>query len=164
MKDYDNGGSDGDVLAGVRFQEDMERKAAIMGGGNCVVPVQRAVDFISKKESKGASLPKSSYRLGVKSARLDNIYPKEITDSICSALIDFEKQLPGFLCEEALLHGVETRSSSPLRVERNPKTCESVNTQGLFIAGEGGGFAGGIVSAAVDGIKVAEAIESVVGE
>ena len=160
LRSYGEG--DSDPLAGMLFQEDIERKAAILGGGNCSVPVQKVADFINGEESDQETLPKSSYQLGITAARLDNIYPPQITEALRSALVDYDRRMPGYICDEALLHGVETRSSSPLRIDRDPDTCESVNARGLYIAGEGGGFAGGIVSASVDGIKVAEAIEKVV--
>jgi len=150
--------NDDDSLAGLRFQETIERKAAIMGGGNCSVPVQRVVDFLNCVKSEQENLPPSSYKMGCKSASLHEIYPPELTLALKNALEDFERKKPGYICESALLHGVETRSSSPLRIDRDRVTFESVNTPGLFVAGEGAGFAGGIVSAAVDGMKCGEAL------
>ena len=143
----------GDTLAGMAFQKDMERKAAIMGGGNLTVPVQRVTDFIEGRVS--SSLPSSSYRLGVHSAPLHELYPAPITHALREALKLFDSQMPGYLSHEALLHGVETRTSSPLRISRDSETLASIS--GLFPAGEGAGFAGGIVSAAVDGARVGRA-------
>jgi len=145
------------VLAGVAFQRDMERRASIMGGGNMTVPVQRLTDFIAGRPSKTA--PSSSYRLGVKPAPCHEIYPSPLVAALRNALTEhFERQLPGFVCEDGLLHAVETRTSSPLRVVREKETMEAIGCRKLFPAGEGGGWAGGIVSAAVDGMAVAESV------
>ncbi|XP_018463836.1 uncharacterized protein LOC108835023 isoform X2 [Raphanus sativus] len=138
-------------LAGIEFQREFERRAAIMGGGNFTVPVQRVTDFLESKLSE-TPLPSSSYRLGVKSANLHELFPAHITDSLRQSLSMFEKELPGFISEEALLHGVETRTSSPVRIPRSNETYESTSLEGLYPVGEGAGYAGGIVSAAVDGM------------
>jgi len=148
---------DGHVLAGLAFQKDMERKASIMGGGNLTVPVQRVTDFVNGVASTTA--PSSSYRLGIKPSACHEIYPKPLVNALRDAIVNhFEVQMPGFLCEDALLHAVETRTSSPVRVSRDAVTLQAVGVKGLFPAGEGAGFAGGIVSAAVDGMIVADAI------
>jgi uncharacterized FAD-dependent dehydrogenase len=145
------------VLAGIEFQRDMERRAAVLGGGNFTVPVQRLTDFVN--EIPSTSAPSSSYRLGVKPSACHEIYPKSLTKALQDAVLNqFEKQMPGFLCEDALLHGVETRTSSPLRVSRDPETLRAIGKIGLYPSGEGAGFAGGIVSAAVDGLIVGDAI------
>jgi uncharacterized FAD-dependent dehydrogenase len=145
------------ILAGIAFQRDMERKAAIMGGGDFTVPVQRLTDFIENRPSENA--PSSSYRLGVKPSACHELFPAKMTKSLQDAVVNhFEKQMPGFLCDEALLHGVEMRTSSPVRITRDPETLQSIGKFGLFPAGEGAGFAGGIVSAAVDGLSVGAAI------
>ena len=166
------------ALAGVAFQQEMERRAAAMGTGGwnnddgdedrnkdkndnnhplLTVPVQRVTDFIEGRVSK--SIPSSSYRLGIVSAPCHEIYPPDINAALCDALVNyFNKTLPGFVCDEALLHGVETRTSSPVRIARNRTTLKATGVEGLFPAGEGAGFAGGIVSAAADGINVAQAI------
>jgi uncharacterized FAD-dependent dehydrogenase len=145
------------VLAGIAFQRDMERRAAVMGGGNFTVPVQRLTDFVNEVTSTSA--PRSSYRLGVKPSPCHEIYPKELTTSLQDAVQNyFDKQMPGFLCEDALLHAVETRTSSPVRISRDPDTMQAIGKRGLYPSGEGAGFAGGIVSAAVDGLVVADSI------
>jgi len=145
------------VLAGIAFQRDMEQRAARLGGGNFTVPVQRLTDFLAGRASETA--PSSSYRLGIKPAACHEIYPEPMTIALRDALTNyFNKQLPGFISEEALLHAVETRTSSPVRISRDSKTLQAVGTNGLYPSGEGAGFAGGIVSAAVDGISVAEAV------
>ncbi|CAL9227497.1 unnamed protein product [Arabidopsis halleri] len=138
-------------LAGIEFQREFERRAAIMGGGDFTVPVQRVTDFLQNKLSE-TPLPPSSYRLGVKSANLHELFPTHITESLRQSISMFEKELPGFISEEALLHGVETRTSSPVRIPRSNETYESTSLKGLYPVGEGAGYAGGIVSAAVDGM------------
>eukprot|EP00571_Detonula_confervacea_P014702 CAMPEP_0172297440 /NCGR_PEP_ID=MMETSP1058-20130122/463_1 /TAXON_ID=83371 /ORGANISM="Detonula confervacea, Strain CCMP 353" /LENGTH=742 /DNA_ID=CAMNT_0013006595 /DNA_START=59 /DNA_END=2284 /DNA_ORIENTATION=- len=146
-------------LAGLEFQRDMERKAWEFGGGGMRAPVQRLTDFVNQKTSE--SVPSSSYRLGVKSAACHDIYPQPLYNALAHAITHhFDKQMPGFLCDEALLHGVETRTSSPVRVIRDANTLEASGVDNLFPSGEGAGFAGGIVSAAVDGLLVANAIKA----
>jgi len=145
------------VLAGIAFQRDMEQRASKFGGGNLTVPVQRLTDFVEGRVS--STVPSSSYRLGVKSAPCHELYPEPMTRALRDAVSNhFEKFMPGFLNEEALLHGVETRTSSPVRVVRDSKTLQATGIQNLFPAGEGAGFAGGIVSAAVDGLVVGEGV------
>ncbi|XP_027176505.1 uncharacterized protein LOC113775716 [Coffea eugenioides] len=138
-------------LAGVEFQREFERKAAIMGGGNFVVPVQTVTDFLNSKLPVKC-IPSSSYRLGVKATSLHELYPPHITEALRHSILMFEKELPGFISNSALLHGVETRTSSPVRILRNSDTYESTSLKGLYPVGEGAGYAGGIVSAAVDGV------------
>jgi uncharacterized FAD-dependent dehydrogenase len=149
----------GYTMAGLEFQRDIERQAAIYGGGNFTVPVQRVTDFLQNQLSI-EPLPSSSYRLGIKSAPLHAIYPKLLTNSIKYALTEiFNKTyMPGYVCDDALLHGVETRTSSPLRIVRDDHTYEAIGVHGLYPAGEGAGYAGGIVSAAVDGMMVSSAL------
>lgn len=144
------------ALAGMAFQRDMERRASALGGGNLTVPVQRLTDFLAAKPSTSA--PPSSYRLGVVPAACHEIYPPPIVEALRNALVQFDRTLPGYVCEDGLLHAVETRTSSPIRVGRDPVTLQAVGLRNLFPAGEGAGFAGGIVSAAVDGIAVAEGV------
>jgi uncharacterized FAD-dependent dehydrogenase len=141
-------------MRGVLFQEAMERRAAQFGGGNLVAPVQRVTDFIEGKAILEGSQPSSSYRMGVKAAACHEIYPPFITEALRKALRHFDKEMPGFVSEEALLHGVETRTSAPVQITRSADSLECVSLRGLFPAGEGAGYAGGIVSAAVDGMAV----------
>ncbi|KAM4133467.1 hypothetical protein ACJW30_01G331200 [Castanea mollissima] len=149
-KDFETLGCRG-PLAGVEFQMEFERKAAIMGGGNFVVPVQTVTDFMENRLSV-TSVPPSSYRLGVKAANLHELFPIHITEALQHSISTFDKELPGFMTSEALLHGVETRTSSPIQIPRNTDTYESTSLKGLYPVGEGAGYAGGIVSAAVDGM------------
>lgn len=147
------------ALAGVEFQKHIEQRAAEMGGGNFTCPVQTVPDFLSGSLSDESRLPTSSYRLGVKSARLDTLYSPEVTASIREALLEFGRiKGPSFVGEQALLHGAETRTSSPVVIVRDRETLQSTSIQGLYPAGEGAGYAGGIVSAAVDGIRIGNAL------
>ena len=128
------------------------------------VPVQTAPDFIAGRESDVDSLPKSSYRLGVRPARLDLLYPPEVTAAVRESLIAFDAQLPGYAGPQALLHAPEARTSSPVRVERAKDDMQSVTAAGLYPVGEGAGYAGGIVSAAVDGLLAAVAVQEALEE
>eukprot|EP00850_Spirogloea_muscicola_P011538 SM000072S21172 [mRNA] locus=s72:150725:155364:+ [translate_table: standard] len=157
QQDYEPFVAEWGPLAGVAFQRAYEREAALRGGGKFVVPVQSVPDFLAGRSSE-QHLPISSYRLGVRSSRLDEIYPVTITQALKDALVRFDRQLPGFIHESALLHGVETRTSAPVRVERDNSSFQSVSHPGLYPVGEGAGYAGGIVSAAVDGMRVGAAI------
>lgn len=127
------------VMAGVEFQRDMERRAAVLGGGlNLTVPVQRVTDFIEGKVSE--TIPSSSYRLGVRSAACHEIYPAPITAALRDALVNhFDAQMPGYVHPDGLLHGVETRTSSPLRMAREAETLQAKGLTNLFPAGEGAG-------------------------
>jgi len=148
-------------LSGILFQREIERKAAVLGGGDLIVPVQTAHDFLLGVVSDEKSLPSSSYRLGIKSADLTTLYPKHLTETIQFALRRFDKQMPGYAGKEALIHAPETRTSSPVRIVRNSESLESENTKNLFPIGEGAGYAGGIVSAAVDGMCASKKVLSV---
>lgn len=145
------------VLKGMYFQRDLEKKAFLFGGGDYRAPVQRVGDFLNGEPSHrfGDVLP--SYLPGASFSKMENILPAFVTDSIRAALPLFEKKLRGFSHPDALLTAVESRSSSPVRILRD-ETLESVSVKGLYPCGEGAGYAGGIVSAAVDGMKVAEKI------
>lgn len=146
------------ALAGLDFQESIEMEAAKRGGGELRAPVQRAVDFMTGSVTMDGKVPTSSYRLGVRSSRLEDIYPESLTVALKTALLEFEERMPGFLCESALLHGVETRTSSPVRIIRRSEDLQSCTIRGLYPCGEGAGYAGGIVSAAVDGLQVGRVI------
>jgi hypothetical protein len=143
-------------LAGIEFQREWERKAYIAGGGNYRAPAQLVGDFLKKQVSGKTRSVTPSYRPGVKLTRLDSCLPKYVIESIRAALPLMDQKIRGFAHPEAILTGVETRSSSPVRLERDEK-CEA-NISGIYPAGEGAGYAGGIVSSAIDGLTVAEAI------
>ncbi len=148
----------GHPLAGLRFQELWEGKAFDLGKGGFTAPAQRVEDFLKHRETRrfGAVLP--SYTPGVRGAELHECLPPYVADTIAGAIPIFDRSLRGFADPDAVLTGVETRSSSPLRILRGEDYQSSVG--GIYPCGEGAGYAGGITSAAVDGIKVAEAIVS----
>jgi len=146
-----------EALAGVDFQAAMERAAAVAGGGALVAPVQRCDDFLAGAPA-AADAPASSYRLGVRGAALHRLYPEAVTEALRAALAAFERRLPGYASAAGLLHGVETRTSAPLRILRGEEDRMSPSTPGLFPCGEGAGYAGGIVSAALDGVAAADAL------
>ncbi|WP_144299938.1 NAD(P)/FAD-dependent oxidoreductase [Elioraea rosea] len=147
----------GGPLAGIAFQRHWEERAFEAGGRGYAAPVQTVGDLLSQRASSGLGAVLPSYRPGVTPADLASCLPGFAVEAIREALPAFGRQIPGFDMADALMTGVETRTSSPLRIGRGP-ACESVNTRGLFPAGEGAGYAGGILSAGVDGIRVAEAV------
>jgi len=144
------------VLAGVAFQKHLEQAAKEAGGGGQVAPGQRALDFFIRRDS--TDLPETSYKPGLKAARLDEIMPLFVVSRMREALKMFGKRMPGYMGEEANLIGFETRTSSPVRIPRDPETLQHPDVRALFPCGEGAGFAGGIVSAALDGMRCAEAL------
>jgi uncharacterized FAD-dependent dehydrogenase len=143
------------VLAGLAFQKELERAAKIAGGGGQVAPGQRVTDFLTGIIS--ADLPETSYFPGTKSAPLHKLLPPWITSRMREGLRLFDRQMRGYVSNEALLLGFETRTSSPVRIPRRDDTLEHPQISGLFPCGEGAGYAGGIVSAAMDGLRVADA-------
>ena len=143
------------VLAGIAYQRSLETAAKLAGGGGQVAPGQRVVDFLTGQDSD--ALPKTSYFPGLQPARLDALLPNGITDRLRRGLHQFGRQMPGYLSEVSNLVGFETRTSSPVRIPRDAKRLEHPEVDGLFPCGEGAGFAGGIVSAALDGRRCAEA-------
>ncbi|MGY8889587.1 MAG: NAD(P)/FAD-dependent oxidoreductase [Pseudomonadales bacterium] len=147
----------GDVLAGIDLQRDLESLAFELGGGDYCAPAQRVGDFLANKPSQALGKVVPSYRPGVKLVNLADLLPDYAVAAIREAIPAFDKQIKGFAMADALLTGVETRTSSPISIRRD-KDCQSINTHGLYPAGEGAGYAGGILSAGIDGIKVAEAI------
>ncbi len=151
-------GGDG-PLAGVRFQEKWERAAFAAGGGNFHAPAQLVGDFLAGRPSAGPRSVLPTYRPGVTWTTLDGSLPGWALDTLKQALPIFDRKLRGFAHPDGVLTGVETRSSSPVRIFRD-ESYQSPALPGLYPCGEGAGYAGGITSAAVDGIKVAEAIIS----
>ena len=147
----------GDPLAGVRFQQRWERAAFERGGGDFRAPAQLAGDFLAGRPSAGPRSVLPTYRPGVAWGGLDGVLPGFVLDTLKEALPVFDRKLHGFAHPDAVLTGVETRSSSPVRILRDG-SLQSPALPGLYPCGEGAGYAGGITSAAVDGIKVAEAI------
>ncbi len=145
-------------LAGIAFQRMWEQRAFAAAGGGYRAPVQTIGDFLAGRNTKELGSVASSYEPGVTPGDLRECLPPYVVSTLKEAIPAIERQLRGFAHPEAVLVGVETRSSSPLRMNRHGETFESINTPGLFPAGEGAGYAGGIISAAVDGMKVAECI------
>lgn len=146
-------------LSGVRFQERYEEAAFALAGGNYLAPAQKLGDFLADRPTERWGEVRPSYRPGVVPALLKECLPRYVAETIKEAVLAWGKQLKGFDLTDAVLTGVETRSSSPVRILRD-ESMQS-NVAGLYPAGEGAGYAGGIMSAAVDGLKVAEAIASV---
>ena len=147
----------GGPLAGIAFQRHWEERAFAAGGSNYKAPAQRVGDFLSGKPSAALGDVVPSYRPGVTPADLADCLPDYAVEAIRAALPGFDKQIKGFALADAVMTGVETRTSSPIRIPRDD-TLQSLNTRGLYPAGEGAGYAGGILSAGVDGIRVAEAV------
>ncbi len=155
----------GHPLAGLAFQRYWEEQAFKAGGENYCAPGQLVGDFIAGRASTKVASVVPSYKPGVKMTDLSSVVPDFAIAAIREALPVFDKQIKGFAMADAVLTGVETRTSSPIRITRRDDDFQSVNTRGLFPAGEGAGYAGGIMSAGVDGIKVAEAVAlSIVGD
>jgi hypothetical protein len=144
-------------LAGIDFQRQLEALAFKLGGSSYQAPGQLVGDFLANRPSSAFGSVSPSYTPGVHLGDLRTALPTYAIDAIREALPAFDKRIKGFAMADAVLTGVETRTSSPIRINRNAE-YQSVNTQGLYPAGEGAGYAGGILSAAVDGIKVAEAL------
>jgi len=144
-------------LAGIDLQRSLEKKAYQLGGQNYYAPAQLVGDFLANKPSTELGSVTPSYQPGVTLGDLSKTMPSFVIDAIREAIPVFDKQIKGYAMADAILTGVETRTSAPVCIKRND-SFQSVNTQGLYPAGEGAGYAGGILSAAIDGIKVAEAV------
>ncbi|MBP6280188.1 MAG: hypothetical protein KA388_10545, partial [Rhodocyclaceae bacterium] len=143
--------------AGIEFQRHWEARAFVAGGSDYRAPAQLVGDFIAGRASTALGSVVPSYTPGIKLTDLSQCLPDFVIAALREALPAFGKQIRGFDMNDALLTGVETRTSSPVRVTRG-ENFQSINTRGLYPAGEGAGYAGGIFSAAIDGIKVAEAL------
>lgn len=147
---------DNNPLSGIDFQKDLEEKAFILGGSNYFAPVQRFEDFDNNIKSNFIGKIKPSYRPGYTLTNLNDIMPKFISDTLKEGIKYFDTKLQGFANPDSILTGMETRSSSPVRILRNNNLVSNIN--GIYPCGEGAGYAGGIMSAAVDGIKSAIAV------
>jgi len=150
----------GGPLSGLDFQRRIEEKAFEAGGGGFFAPAQKVTSFLSN--GNDSALPGVSYRPGVVPARISGYLPEWIVEELCFGLRAFNRKMKGFLSEQGVLVGAETRTSSPVRIVRN-SSLQSVSVEGLYPAGEGAGYAGGIVSSAVDGIRAADSIASTYG-
>ena len=140
-------------LSGIYFQKDLEEKAFVLGGKNYYAPIQRVGDFLSNRKSEFIGKVKPSYLPGVTLSNLQEILPTFVTDTLVKSISYFDTKLKGFAEPDAILTGVETRSSSPVKIPRNEKLVSNITN--LYPCGEGAGYAGGIMSASVDGIKCA---------
>lgn len=152
LKDYQQFGP----LAGLRYQQALEKIAWKAGGETQVAPAQRLMDFVNNKLSP--TLPDSSYQPGIRSAPLHTLLPEAIGKRLQLGFQEFGKKMRGYLSNEAVIVGVESRTSSPIRIPRETETLQHPQIKGLYPCGEGAGYAGGIVSAAIDGQKCADAI------
>ena len=160
--DLDAAGHEG-PLGGVAFQRAVEQACHQAGGGGQVAPAQRLTDFVRRRVSK--DLPNCSYLAGLKSVDLTKVLPGFVVDRLIAGILDFERKMPGYLHEEAIVVAPESRTSSPVRMVRDPKACTMPGAEGLYPCGEGAGYAGGILSAAMDGMRVAAALaQAVKGE
>lgn len=152
-KDFEGSGP----LSGIEFQRHYEKLAYNLGGGSHVAPIQLVGDFLGDKNSKKLGTVKPSFTRGYEFKELKNCLPSYVIDSLKGGLLNFDRKIKGFGDKDAVMTGIETRTSAPVRIERN-ENLESISLKGLYPTGEGAGFAGGIISAAVDGVKVAERI------
>lgn len=143
-------------LAGMYFQQDIEQKAFVAGGGNLVAPAQRMIDFVQGKVS--ASFPDCSYLPGIAPADLRTVLPAFVHKGLKDAFVAFGKKMRGYCTNDAVVVATESRTSSPVRIPRDPQTLEHPQIKGLYPCGEGAGYAGGIVSAAMDGERIADTI------
>lgn len=148
----------GHPLAGIAFQRHWEAQAFVAGSGSYQAPAQLAGDFLAGRPSTALGSVLPSYQPGIHLTDLSLCLPDFVVQAIREALPAFGRQIRGYDMADALLTGVETRTSSPVRIKRKPDDLQSINTCGLYPAGEGAGYAGGILSAGIDGIKIAEAV------
>jgi hypothetical protein len=146
-----------DALFGVRLQLALEALAAHLGGGSVRAPAQRA-DLVIAGARERAARPETSYRPGLTPSDLAELFPAGMLARLRAGLAEFEQRLPGFAAEGGQLIGVESRTSSPVRIVRDEESLASPDVPGLYPCGEGAGYAGGIVSAALDGRRVAAAV------
>jgi len=140
----------------LNFQREIEEKCWELAGKNQKVPAQRLLDFIQKKKS--VDFPKSSYQPGISSVEMDAIFPRFIVNRLRKGFIEFGKKMNGFITNEAVIHAPESRTSSPVLIPRNKETLQHIQISNLYPCAEGAGYAGGIISAAIDGMKSLDAI------
>jgi uncharacterized FAD-dependent dehydrogenase len=152
MKQFHSAGA----LMGVRYQQYVEKAAWVAGGRTQVAPAQRMVDFFDSRLSQ--DLPKTSYQPGVTPAMLKDVLPKHVHSRLRLAVQSFGRKMRGYFTNDAVLVATESRTSSPVRIPRDHETLQHTQIEGLYPSGEGAGYAGGIVSAAMDGERIAEAI------
>ena len=153
-EDFPNGKRD--PFSCLNFQREIEQKAYTLAGGHQKVPAQRLLDFVQGKES--TDFPRTSYVPGITPVNFNELLPSFVLDRLKKAFVRFDKKMKGFLTNDAVVHGPESRTSSPVLIPRNPETFEHPEISGIFPCAEGAGYAGGIVSAAIDGMKCVDAI------
>ena len=144
-------------LAGLEFQKELEKKAFVLGGSNYYAPIQRVEDFFENRKTEKIGSIKPTYKPGVTFANLNAILPSFVSNTLKEGIKYFDTKIKGFADSDAIMTGVETRSSSPVRIVRDD-SLQSETVKGLYPCGEGPGYAGGIMSAGVDGIKCAIAV------
>lgn len=154
-KDYGDG-----IFDGMHYLDNLEKQAYQLGGSNYKAPCQRVIDYLKNEKSQSLGNVKPSYPLGVTLANLNVLFSNEMNDALKQGLLNFDKKLEGFASEDAIITGVETRSSSPIRIVRDINTLYSTSVNGVYPCGEGAGYAGGIVSSAIDGLRCAEKLIS----
>ncbi len=160
LSDFEHLRAEWGELAGLKFQRELELLARQHGDGGQVAPAQGVADFIAGRDLReGGSLAKTSYLPGVKSSRMDRWLPQFIGDALRCGLTEFGRRMRGYSSNEGLVVGVESRTSSPVRIPRSKETLMHEELRGFFPTGEGAGYAGGIISAALDGERVADAIK-----
>lgn len=158
LADFEHLRAEWGELAGLKLQQQFEQEARRYGGDHQIAPAQRVADFVAGRAS--GSLPKTSYIPGITPSRLDEWMPAFIAQGLRRGLTTFGRRMRGFVTNEAVVVGVESRTSSPVRIPRDPATLMHPQTAGLFPAGEGAGYAGGIISAALDGERIAGAVKN----
>jgi len=144
-------------LKGMEFQRKYEELAYKLGGSNYNAPIQLVGDFLKDRPSEKLGSVTPTYKPGFEFKELKNCLPDYVVEALKEGIVYFDKKIKGYAMDDAVLTGIETRTSAPVRMDRN-ENLESINVKGVYPTGEGAGFAGGIISAAVDGIKVAEKI------
>ena len=156
LEDFEHLREEWGELAGLRYQQLFEELARDNSGDRQVAPAQRVSDFVAGRASK--SLPRTSYVPGITPSRLDQWMPEVISQRLRSGIATFGRKMRGFATDEAIVVGVESRTSTPVRIPRDGETLMHTQIEGLFPAGEGAGYAGGIISAALDGERIADAV------
>ena len=156
LSDFEHLRAEWGELAGLKFQEQFEELARREGGDHQIAPAQRVADFVAGQASD--SLPRCSYIPGIIPSRLDRWMPRFIARELRQGLVTFGRRMRGYVTNEAVVVGVESRTSTPVRIPRDAETLMHAGVEGLFPAGEGAGYAGGIISAALDGERIADAV------
>jgi uncharacterized FAD-dependent dehydrogenase len=149
-------GEENDPFVCLNFQKEVEKACWEAAGKTQKVPAQRMIDFVEGKKS--IDFPRSSYQPGIESVDLNKVLPPFVANRLKKAFVQFGKKMHGYLTNDAVLHAPESRTSSPISIPRDEATCEHIEIKGLYPCGEGAGYAGGIISAAIDGMKCVDAI------